>query len=69
MCILADGVSQTLEDLKTLYNIYCNGNISVFSSYAEEKFGKDKKELLDEYCMYIQPTFMLRCIIGCLKLL
>lgn len=30
---------------------------------------KQKKELLDEYCMYIQPTFMLRCIIVFLKLL
>lgn len=41
---LADGMSKTLEDIKTLYNIYCNGNISVFSAYAEEMFGKDKNE-------------------------
>ena len=48
MSILADGMSQTLEDLKTLYNIYCNGNISVFSAYAEEKFGKDKNEMVKD---------------------
>lgn len=48
MSILADGMSHTLEDLKTLYNIYCNGNISVFSAYAEEKFGKDKNEVIKD---------------------
>lgn len=47
MKILADGMSRTLEDLQTLYKIYCNGNISVFSAYAEEKFGKDKNEAVN----------------------
>ena len=48
MSILADSMSQTLNDLQTLYNIYCNGNISVFSTYVEEKFGKDKNELIKD---------------------
>lgn len=47
MSSLADRMSQTLEDLKTLYSIYCNGNICVFSKYAEEKFGKDKNEAIN----------------------
>lgn len=48
MSILADVMNQTLEDLKTLYNIYCNGNISVFNTYVEEKFGKDKNETVKD---------------------
>lgn len=47
MHFLADGMNQTLDDLKTLYNIYCNGNISVFSAYAEERFGKNKTETIN----------------------
>lgn len=46
--ILVDSMSQTLNDLQTLYNIYCNGNISVFSTYVEEKFGKDKNEMIKD---------------------
>ena len=39
-------MNETIDGLNTLHRIYENGNIQVFSQFAEKKFGKPSDEVI-----------------------
>lgn len=44
--LLVNGMNETIDGLNTLHRIYENGNIQVFSQFAEKKFGKPFDEVI-----------------------
>lgn len=44
--LLVNDMNETINDLNTLQRIYENGNIQVFSQFAEKKFGKPSDEVI-----------------------